>query len=226
MNSAEFIHATNESSPQGTTSGTLSDEELVTLARSGNADAFDELIKRHRGACLKQALFRMRNLSDAEDAVQTACRKAFQHLEQFQGSGTFRAWLFRIVENQCLVHFRKEKTARFVYLDNPIEPDVHLDLVGRATSPEDELGQQEVLNLLQREISRMPPTFRNIMVLHDGDQVPMSDVAKRFGLSVPAAKSRLLRARKELRARIERHCGRKGPGTLLENGAHNQIAWA
>src|SRR5712675_616064 len=64
-------------------------DERPALARNPDGAAFDELIQRHRDTCLRGALQIMRNRSDAEDAVQSAFRKAFQHLEQFQGTGTF-----------------------------------------------------------------------------------------------------------------------------------------
>ena len=168
----------------------------------------------------------MHNLSAAEDAVQSACRRAFQCLEQFQGKGTFAGWLARIVENQCLMKLREERNAHFVYLDDSKDSDVRFELVGQTTNPEDELGGKEVRRLLQMEMSRMPPLFRNIMQLHDSEQLPIRDVAERLGLSVPAAKSRLLRARRELRSRIRKHCGRKGPGTLLEKATYSRTAYA
>jgi RNA polymerase sigma-70 factor (ECF subfamily) len=63
------------------------------------------------------------------------------------------------------------------------------------------------------------------MLLRDLDQMPMPDVACRLGLSVPAAKSRLMRARMELRSRITKHCGRKGPGTLIQLARYSQAAY-
>jgi RNA polymerase sigma-70 factor (ECF subfamily) len=121
---------------------------------------------------------------------------------------------------------REERQAHFVYLDDSTESDVRLELVGQTKNPEDELGGNEVRKLLQMEMSRMPPLFRNIMILHDGEQLPMRGVAERLGLSVPAAKSRLIRARKELRSRIQKHCGRKGSGTLLQTAEYSRTAYA
>ena len=132
----------------------------------------------------------------------------------------------RIVENECLMRIREEKNTRFVYVDNPTESNLRLELVSQTTNPEDEFGREEVVKLLEKEVSRMPPLFRNIVLLHDGEHLPMRDVAERLGLSVPAAKSRLQRARRELRSRIGKHCGRKGPGTLLENAVYSRTAYA
>ena len=201
-------------------------DERPALGRNPNGAEFDEVIQRHRDTCLRRALQIMRNRSDAEDAVQSAFRKAFQHREQFQGTGTFAAWLSRIVENECLMRIREERSARLVSLDNPSQSNIRLELIGPTMNPEDQLGWEEVVTVLRKEMLRMPPLFRNIMLLHDREQLPMPDVAQRLGVSVPAAKSRLLRARRELRSRIGKHCGRKGPGTLLEKAIYSRTAYA
>lgn len=211
---------------QGTDqTGELLDEVLVNNARAGDAGAFGELIKRHRSACMKRATLMLRNRSDAEDEVQNAFWKALQRLDQFRGEGSFSAWLNRIVENQCLMRIREEQNARFVYLDESTESNVRLELVSQRADPEDALGLDEVLVLLRREVSRMPPLLRNVMLLRDLDQLPMPDVANRLGLSVPAAKSRLMRARTELRSRVTKHCGRKGAGTLMQAAKYEQAAY-
>jgi RNA polymerase sigma-70 factor (ECF subfamily) len=215
-----------ESTAQGTNeAGEPLDEVLVNEARAGNARAFGELIKRHRNACMKRAKLMLRNRSDAEDEVQNAFWKALQRLDQFRGEGSFSAWLNRIVENQCLMRIREDQNARFVYLDESTESNVRLELVSQRADPEDALGLDEVLVLMRREISRMPPLLRNVMLLRDLDQLPMPDVANRLGLSVPAAKSRLMRARTELRSRVTKHCGRKGAGTLMQVAAYEQSAY-
>ena len=167
----------------------------------------------------------IRNRSDAEDEVQNAFWKAFQRLDQFRGEGTFAAWLSRIVENQCLMRIREERNSRFVYLDESTESNVGIELVGQSTGPEDQLGWEEVVVLLRREISRIPPLLRNVMLLRDLEQLSMPDVASRLGLSVPAAKSRLMRARTELRSRIGKHCGKKGLGTLMQKAKYSQAAY-
>jgi RNA polymerase sigma-70 factor, ECF subfamily len=196
------------------------------LAPSADGVQFAELTERHRDMCIKRALLIVHNRNDAEDAVQSAFRKAFQHWDQFHGNGPFAAWLGRIVENECLMRIRKERDTRFVSLDSLTESNVRLELVGPTTNPEDELGWKEVVSLLRKEMLRMPPLYRNVMLLHDRERLPMPAVAERLGLTVPAAKSRLLRARKELRSRFGKHCGRKGPGTLLEKAVYSRTAYA
>jgi RNA polymerase sigma-70 factor (ECF subfamily) len=113
-----------------------------------------------------------------------------------------------------------------VSLDSLTESTVRIELVGTTTNPEDELGWKEVVTLLSKEMVRMPPLYRNVILLHDHERLPMPDVAERLGLTIPAAKSRLLRARRELRSRFKKHCGRKGPGTLLEKAVYSRTAYA
>jgi len=201
------------------------EEELVAAARNGDDAAFGELTQRYRNSCLKRAMLMIRNRSDAEDEVQNAFWKAFQRLDQFRGEGTFAAWLSRIVENQCLMRIREARNSHFVYLDEPSESNVRIELVGQSSGPEDQLGTEEVIKLLRREISRIPPLLRHVMLLRDLDQMSMPDVAGQLGLSVPAAKSRLMRARMELRSRLTKHCGRKGPGTLIQFARYSQAAY-
>jgi RNA polymerase sigma-70 factor (ECF subfamily) len=90
-----------------------------------------------------------------------------------------------------------------------------LDLPDASLGPEEEWGQTEVGSVLQEEIKRIPPLLRRVFLLRDVEQRPMPEVAAELGISVAAAKSRLLRARAELRARLLKHCGRIGPATLF-----------
>src|SRR5215467_1441297 len=202
------------------------EQELVELARQGDTGAFGDLIRQNYNSCLKRARWMIRNHSDAEDEVQNACWKAFQRLDQFRGEGTFSAWLSRIVENQCLMRIREERQLRFLHLDEASESNIRIELVAQMMDPEDELGDQQLDDLLRTEISRIPPLLRHVMVLYDVEQLPMPEVAARLGLSVPAAKSRLMRARVEMRLRLSKHCGQRGYGSLTRKAKYTRAAYA
>ncbi len=194
----------------------LGDEELVKLSQSGNEDAFSELMRRNYSSAFKLAVSILHEREEAEDEVQNAFWKAFQHIGQFQLDSKFSTWMTRIVVNQCLMRLRQQRRARFLFLDDAMigEDRGTMELVDVGRGPEDTLGAQEVAGLLQKEIRRIPPLLRNVFVLRDVDQLPMPQVAERLGISVAAAKSRLLRARTELRTRLEKHCGIHGHATL------------
>jgi RNA polymerase sigma-70 factor (ECF subfamily) len=221
-----------ETTASETTAGSNGEEarsheaELVELARQGNTHAFGELFRQNYNACLRRARWMIRNRSDAEDEVQNACWKAFQRLDQFRGEGTFSAWLSRIVENQCLMRIREERQLRFLHLDEASESNIRIELVAQMMDPEDQLGDQQLDSLLRREISRIPPLLRNVMLLYDVEELPMPEVAARLGLSIPAAKSRLMRARVEMRARLSKHCGQRGHGSLTRKAKYSRAAYA
>jgi RNA polymerase sigma-70 factor (ECF subfamily) len=205
--------------------GIRSERILIELARQGDSAAFGELIERHYKTCLKRAISMVRNATDAEDEVQNACAKAFQLLAQYRGEGTFSAWLSRIVENQCLMRLRENRQSRFLYLDQCSESNTRVELVGQVLDPEDGLGDRQVEDLVRREISRIPPLLRRVMVLRDVERLPMPEVAAQLGLSISAAKSRLGRARHELRARLRKYCGRRGRATLTRKARYLPLAY-
>jgi RNA polymerase sigma-70 factor (ECF subfamily) len=193
------------------------DDQLVRLSQQGDDQAFSELTRRHQSSCKKLALSILRDRQDAEDEVQNAMWKAFEHIDQFQQDSKFSTWLTRIVVNQCLMRLRQGRRAKFLYIDETHvgEDLATLELPDGRKTPEQTLGQAELAVVLNREIRRIPPLLRNVFLLRDIQELPMPDVAERLGISVAAAKSRLLRARLELRSRMEKHFGRLGPATLL-----------
>jgi RNA polymerase sigma-70 factor (ECF subfamily) len=199
----------------------LTDAQLVSIAKRGDRDSFDELIRRHRRRCLSLATSILRDSSEAEEETQNACWKAFEHLNQFQGEAEFLAWLLRIVENQCLMLIRRKRRAQFVHLDerDSERGNDSMQLSASEADPEGEFGNSEVLQVLRTEIRRIPPLLRNVIVMCDVEEMPMSDLAVRLGITVAAAKSRLLRARVELRRRMMRHCTRTGASTLMMRSA-------
>jgi RNA polymerase sigma-70 factor, ECF subfamily len=199
----------------------VSDQQLVELARNGDQNAFGELLTRHRQKCVGLAVFLLRNRGDAEDEVQNAFSKAYAHLDQYQGEAEFSTWLARIVSNQCLMLLRVRRRTKFVYLDETSNvhdaPPVELPACG--PDPEGEFAYGQMKQVLRTEIRRIPPILRNVMLLRDIKELPMTDVADRLGITVPAAKSRLLRARTELRLRLMRHAERNGTQSPLSRTA-------
>lgn len=177
---------------------------LVELARHGDKEAFGELVRRHHHRCVDLAVLFLRNRWDAEDEVQNAFSKAHAHLDQYQGDSEFSSWLSRIVTNQCLMLLRQKRRTRFVYLDDTRREDngPPMEVPSCGPDPEGELAYGEMKRVLRTAIRRIPPLLRNVVILRDIEGLPMLDVAEALKISVPAAKSRLLRARTELRVRL------------------------
>ena len=197
------------------------DSALLEAARQGDQDAFGDLISRYYPRCVNLAASILRDRGEAEEETQNACWKAFEHLKQFQGDAEFSSWLFRIVKNQCLMLLRRRRGVQFVRLDHrrPEDGSESIQIPSFRADPEGEFGGQEVRTALLTELRLIPPLLRNVIMLRDIQQLPMPVMAEQLGISVAAAKSRLLRARMELRRRMIKHCGRTGAWSLLTGSA-------
>lgn len=194
---------------------TMGDDELVQKARTGSSDAFTELMRRNGNASRKLAASVLRDVEEAEDAMQDAWSKAWQHVANFHGESKFSTWFTRIVLNQCLMRLRSSKRRPTMQLEESA-PDSDRPVMQFATDdpgPEEQFASSEMRLLIRREIALLPPLLRDPLTLRDLDQLPIEVVAQRLDSSVPAVKSRLLRARSELRKRLERHVGPGSNGT-------------
>ena len=199
------------------------DRVLVDLARRGDDDAFAELVRRHYGRCIETATFFLRNHWDAEDRVQVALLKSHMHLSQYHGEAEFSTWLSRIVTNECFTFMREKRRARFVYLDDRSrerESELSLELPDRSQDAERELASRELKQFLRTEIRHVPPLLRNAIMLHI-QGLPITAMAERLQISVPAAKSRILRARTELRLRRRRQSVNLGTLSRLSRVPHS-----
>lgn len=183
------------------------DAELVLRAQENDHAAFDELVRRTSTSCHRLAVSILRDHQEAEDELQNAYLSAWRHLGQFQREAKFSTWISRIVMNQCLMRLRKLRGVSFLYLDDtrseerarqPEVPDL-------GATPEARFRNREMSEVLHREISRLPPIMRNVLVLRDLNEFSTADVAAFLSISAPGVKSRLLRARIELRKRLEKH---------------------
>lgn len=184
---------------------------LVSAAKSGNIEAFEELVSRYESKIFRLALNITRNREDAEDAMQDAFLKSFSHLSNFHGDSRFYTWLVRITVNEALMKLRKRR-ANQVSLDEPVETEDDLmprEIEDWGPSPEKRYAQRELGTILSDVIEKLEPEYRMVFVLRDIEELPTEETAKLLGLSVPAVKSRLLRARLKLRHKLNKYF-RKG----------------
>ena len=197
------------------------DKVLVALAKQGNRAAFGELAQRHQGKCVNLAMSFMKNAGDAEDAAQQGLANAFQHIGQYKGEAEFSTWLSRIVSNECLMMLRSRRRTRFVYLDEATEREQSMpfELSQGGSDPEGETARGQMERTIHSEIRFIPSMLRNVMVLRDLQELPMMEVAQRLGITLPAAKSRLRRARFELKMRLRPHLAGIGNSAPLSRTA-------
>jgi RNA polymerase sigma-70 factor (ECF subfamily) len=186
---------------------------LVAQAREGDARSFSELVRRYENKIFRLAQHVTQNREDAEDVLQETFMKAYEHLDQFQGNSKFYTWIVRIAVNQALMKLRRRKTDRSVSLDETIDTGddtVVREIAGWDEDPEARYGREELGQILNTAVESLEPPYRSVFVLRDVDELSTEETAEVLGLSVPAVKSRLLRARLQLREKLTRYFKRKG----------------
>jgi RNA polymerase sigma-70 factor (ECF subfamily) len=181
---------------------------LVAAAKAGDVAAFEELVNRYERKIFRLTMNITGNREDAEDAMQDAFLKSFSHLKTFQGDSRFYTWLVRIAANEALMRLRKRRPNQFS-LDEPIAGNDE-DLMPReiqdwGPGPEQRFAQTEMREILSSVIEQIEPDYRMVFVLRDIEELSTEDTASVLGLSVPAVKSRLLRARLKLRQKLNRY---------------------
>jgi RNA polymerase sigma-70 factor, ECF subfamily len=172
------------------------DIELVLLAKQGQATAFGELVRRYRPLCVRKAMSVMRK-ADVEDEVQDAVLQAFLHLNEFELRASFSTWLIRIVVNRCLMTVRRNRALPITSIDASFE-DVPF-LYSSERNPEELFYARELAVLIARTAQRLPQPHRLALAAHI-DNPGGSHLTATLGLSLAAAKARLHRARRQLRA--------------------------
>lgn len=190
-----------------------SETALVDRARAGDTAAFTDLVARYERKIFRLAKHITQNDEDAEDVLQETFLKAYSNLDTFQGQSKFYTWIVRIAVNEALMKLRKRKSDRTVSLDEP--QDTGEEVVAREIAvwdgdPEQKYSQEELREILERAIESLKPSFRTVFVLRDIEELSTEETAESLGISVPAVKSRLLRARLQLREKLTRLFRRKG----------------
>ncbi len=191
------------------------DLALVERAKAGDTAAFEQLVKQYDRQIYRTALHITQNREDAEDITQDVFFKAYQKLEQFQGNSKFSTWLVRIAVNESLMRLRRRKTSRTVSMDQDVETEegaIPRDFAEWRPNPEQIFSQSELGDILRKTIAGLPPGFRTVFTLRDIENLSTEETAEALGLSVPAVKSRLLRARLQLRERLSRYFRQKKEG--------------
>jgi RNA polymerase sigma-70 factor (ECF subfamily) len=202
-----------------TTSVTAGFDEsaLVAQAKAGDQSAFSELVRRYERKIYRLAKNITRNDEDAEDVLQDAFLKAYTHLDNFKGDSKFYTWIVRIAVNEALMRLRKRKNDRSVPLDEPVdlgEETVTREIAVWEDNPEQQYSQEEWRHILDEAIDTLKPDFRTVFVLRDIEELSTEETAETLGISIPAVKSRLLRARLALREKLTRQFKRKGEDLL------------
>ena len=211
----------------GIKAGTNDDLDLVHASKNGDVAAFEQLVKRYDRKLFRIAQSVTHNREDSQDAVQEAFLKAFQNLGQFRGDSQFSTWLIRITVNQSLAKLRKQRVTREVSLDENFGTDEDMlprEVIDWAPNAEELYSVSELRNILLKTIEELRPILRAVFVLQDLEGLSTDQTAEVLNLSQSAVKSRLWRARLQLRERLNKYFGKSAESARVDSTFYKHLA--
>ncbi len=181
-----------------------SDEEVVGRVLAGEAALFEILMRRHNQRIYRIVRGILDDDGEAEDVMQDAYVRAYQHLGQFEGRSTFVTWLTRIAMHEAFA--RLERLKRHTSLDDDVLTDMKLTLAS-TDNPERDAANRELRVALEAAILSLPPKYRSVMMVRDVEEMSTAEAASVLEISEEAVKVRLHRARALVRRALYRRSG-------------------
>lgn len=182
--------------------------DLLRAARLGDDKAFTELCRRHSPTAKRRIYRIVQNHEDTKDALQDTLLRAYVHLGGFRGGSKFGTWITSIATNSALTLLRKKRSRSEIHFDAALRDagaGMTWDHPDPSLNPEQHLARRETIHFVRKEVQRLRPCFRIAMDKHYGNQCQLSETAEALGISVAAAKSRLLRGRLKLRTSLRKY---------------------
>ena len=187
------------------------DRDLVARCKKGQPAAFDELVRRYQDRVFNLAFRFLREREVAEEIAQDVFVAIFKHVEGFQGQSKFSTWLFRIVANHCHNKSKYLRRRTHKLTESIVEPvETHDGEMKRelpdepGRNPEDLAARRKLNDAIQDAISHLDEDHRVIVLLRDVEDMSYEEIGAVLGLPEGTVKSRLHRARNELRTRLSK----------------------
>jgi len=177
-----------------------SESELLAAARAGDAGAIEEILERHEHQVFRFGLRMCGSEDDAREVLQETLLAAFRKLPEFRGEAALSTWLFQIARSFCMKQRRRAVGEPAAPL--PVEAPEAAAVPSPAAAPDERAHAREIGQILQAAILALPEEQREVIVLRDVEGLPAEEAARVVGIEVGALKSRLHRARSELRQRL------------------------
>ncbi|HEU5238155.1 MAG TPA: peroxidase-related enzyme [Pyrinomonadaceae bacterium] len=186
------------------------DAEFVARVKAGETDAFEELVRRHGRRVYRSLIGILGSAEEAEDALQDAFLKTFQHLPEFEGRSRFSTWLVRIALNTGWQRLRGRKD--FETLDDDSDEFRPRRIQAWMENPEDLYSREELRRLVETEVMKLPAKYRVALMLRDLEELSTEEAANALGLTIPGLKARVLRGRLMLRESMVAYFAKTGAG--------------
>ncbi len=186
------------------------DDRIIEGLKSRDEQAVMDLIDKYQGRIYNLAISILRNEGDAEEITQDVFMTVYQKIDSFKGDSAFFSWVYRICVNACLMRLRNRKRTDAVSIEDfmPVftEEGRHASEIGDwSREVERRVLNRELGEVLRKFIAELSDKYRVVLVLSDVEGLSNEETANILGLSIPAVKSRLHRARLYLRERLDQY---------------------
>ena len=177
--------------------------ELIRRVNGGDKEAFYELVKPYERAVFTSAMSILNNQADAEEAAQEAVLKAFANISKFRGESKFSTWLIQIAINEARLKLRKDRRHLYESVDEPRSDEegdyIPKDFADWREIPSEALQRKELGDALKRALAALPEKYREVLILRDIQHLSIEEASQVLGISAGNVKTRLLRARLQMR---------------------------
>lgn len=209
----------------------FNEERLVAEARGKSRAAFQQLVERYESRVFRVAERIAHSREDAEEIMQDAFVQAYKNLARFRGDSRFYTWLIRITINEGLMKVRRRRFNEISIHNQTEESPSARELADRGPNPEQRYSQAELSSILETTIAQLPPGNRVVFQLHDVEGFSTQETAQALAGSPIAVKSRLRRARFQLRESLNlyfkpRRAHRAAPGSVCPAGQRSATSQA
>ena len=184
------------------------DAILIRAFQEGEKIAFDKLVLKHKKKVFNMCYRFLGDYEEANDSAQETFIKVYRSLKKFRFESAFSTWLYRIAVNTCKNKLKSSaygQEKKMIPLDNPVSPErvmPALEIRDESQSPANELEKKEKMRVIQEAINALPPEQREVVTLRDIEGFSYEEVAEITGINLGTVKSRLARARLDLRKRL------------------------
>ena len=188
----------------------LQEEKWVADARRGDTAAFESLLRRYEKRVLALTGRMCRNPEDAQEAAQEAFLAAWQGLPSFRGDASFSTWLYRLASNACVDLLRREGRHSGAAGPSLNDEEISLDVPDTSPSPQESAERKELREQIEAGLQSLSPEHRQVLILREIHQLRYDEIADVLSLDVGTVKSRISRARRQLR-KFLLECGNFSP---------------
>lgn len=185
----------------------VSDLELIEKFNNGDKDAFEQLIIRYERKIYSICFYFLKSREDAEDAAQEVILKLYKKLESFRKEAAFSTWMNYVASNTCRDYLRKRKRNQVLHLDEDIRTDegnISRELPSEEDTPEESMEKKELGVLMQEALFKLRDDHKEILLMREYQELSYDEISEILEISVGTVKSRIYRARQDLKGLLNR----------------------